>query len=571
MIIPRIGAGGGLANPFAGPVGGRGFVVITPLVPEDIAAEFKYGSLAASVALTIDAAPIGPVEADLAVGHDLEVLVELELDDDIQLDDGTQIEDGTQRFSISGIRSADGHYAERLISISAIEQALSPVPDDYRAPEITVVLDDADNKISQLRAAAAFRNRTLRIRLGRVSLGEDDFETIFEGEVRGWSKSGTEFELTVGSLFHERFEKLVTPHRVVTAARFPNAHASAVSRLVPLVVGEINTRTYDGSGAVEALLIDTARNRYAFAQDDAAGSARALNVYVDGALATTGWTQEGLTFDGLRCRVITFSASQESATVTVDVRGLPDENGALSSNPVRVLRRFLIENDFTPADFDEDSLAEAELKLGALGIRASLWAVSADTELRDVMYDFTRSTNVVFYASREGLIAADVPEPPGETSARPEPAAIITEADIVRDSLRIKSLDRVASTLSARYRYSPANNEYEGLARYTSDAQLIALRRDVYERSEMPYQFVSASALNVLEDREFYMQEDRVLVEFDADPSFYRALHVGHVIQLTHFAGLGKTGFTDKLFRIVSISLRLSDRALLTGLSLVDT
>lgn len=536
-------------------VGVDGAITITALPPEPAAAAHSYEALGVTAAaLVSDDAVVVTSRVDPDISSGLEALVELELDS------------GTKRFSISGVRGT-GYYAERLLGVSPVEQALSPVPDDYRAPEVGIVLDDADNEISKLRANEAFLHRTLRVRLGRVPEGETDFTTVFEGEVRGWRSEGTEFELTIGSPFHERFEKPVTPERVVTASQFPNAHSNAVSRLVPLVIGTINTRPYGGSGAVEALLIDTTANKYAAAQDETAGSVRALNVYVDGVRATSGWSQASETFGTLRIRTITFTSDQGSASITADIQGLPDENGALSSNPVRVLRRFLIENGFAAADFDTDSLANAEERLGVLGVQAAIWATNADAELQDVLYDFTRSTNVVFYASRGGRIAADVPEPGRAIT----PSAILTEADVVKGSMRIRSLDKHASTLEGRFRYSPATGEYEGLGRFISQPQQTALGRDVREQVDLPYQYSAASLLKALEIRAFFMKEERALVELDADPSLYKALNIGNVVQLTHYAGLGESGFSDRLFRVISLSLRLSEQELLTGLTLIDT
>ena len=111
-------------------------------------------------------------------------------------------------------------------------------------------------------------------------------------------------------------------------------------------------------------------------------------------------------------RVLTFFTDQEDAVITVDLHGFPaGAGGTVTSNPMLILRRFLLESGFEDADFDITQMDIVEQQLNALGIRMALWVTDREELVREVLDNFARSTNVVLYLSKEGKISATIPEP----------------------------------------------------------------------------------------------------------------------------------------------------------------
>ena len=553
-------------SPLDGEAGESGYILIEPQGPESVAASLPLPSmlLSADVAIADDTTP-EVRDADSGVTANLEITATFALDPNRNAGGGTIIP-RTQYWSVSGLRGANRYWQGRILDLSPIGQELSLIPDDYRISEISLTLDDSDGEIRALKSETAFLNRGLQIALGRVDRGDSDFAAIYDGEVSSWSADGSTFTLDATGSFHRQFEETVTPDRVVTTTAFPHAPAESISRLAPLVIGTINTHSYSGSGAVECILIDTRSNKYLAAQDDADDLVRILNVFVDDERVASGWTQASETHGGRRYRVVTFAADQDGARVTADIQGMTDENEVLTPNPVRVLRRFLIENGFGEDDFDTASFDAAETRAGSIGLEIALWVTDSEKRVREVMDDFVRSTNISIYASRDGKIAVDVPEPEREVQAR----ARIGAEDIEADTFEIEHSQDVASVIDYRYRYSAAANSYEADGSHVNPGQEDALAREVRVQMDMPFQFSATSAARVIADRAYFMREERVRVTFRADPSLYRDLSIGDDVELTHFAGLGDGGYDAATFRIIGISLLVEHRAMLAEFTLVD-
>lgn len=251
--------------------------------------------------------------------------------------------DGTTRsFSTDATGGADAKLAE--VTMPAFGPDIRS--DDVPAPEASLTLiDDEDQALAGLVAKypRSMRGSACELRLvsKNVPNAEDEFtgqmvlDSISLLEPRRWSLRLRANDRPLAKGFHLQ-EK-------ITAAQWPNAHASALGQCVPWVYGEWSSVGVGGNGSVECPYVDTTGFRYLVS----AGRMDAVDaVYADGVLAaTSGYSVVYETVGGLWVTLIDFTASQLEKVVTCDVRGLTDKGdgtGTLIRNRVAQLRHWLV-------------------------------------------------------------------------------------------------------------------------------------------------------------------------------------------------------------------------------------
>ena len=284
---------------------------------------------------------------------DLEVIVELYLP--------TEHLDPPLRFTMTPLRGQQFHAA-RLLELGTVTRELSLIPEEHRIAELSATFDNSDGFFMRLRrdARGSFLGQRLAVRLGRVGAGsdtsdDDDFPPIFDGEIASWSATADRFTFDARSAFQRRLDEPVTPHAVITTADFPDAPADSQTRMVPLVIGTIDSRQWGGTGAIAAVPIDSTGHRFALCQDTddlTLSEVSALRVLVDGeevplesadAEHARRHRVETFVYGGFRrCLTAVFAEPQEGVNVTADISGLWDSRaGGPSGNPLALMRRFL--------------------------------------------------------------------------------------------------------------------------------------------------------------------------------------------------------------------------------------
>ena len=484
----------------------------------------------------------------------LEALVTLELDS------------GHRTFSVTGLRG-EQFYDQRVISISSIHREISLVPDDFRTGEVTVELNNADNYFSRLRLDNHILHRNLVIRLGDTLQGQQDFRTVFQGEITSWGSTGNIFTVTAADHFHTRFEETVTPSRVLAVQQFPDAPDQSLGLLAPLVIGTMDTSQGNGGGALRAIKVS--QTKYVVMQEAVAQPETAIiNVYHDGVLVADPPPNAREVIGGQPYRVINYPAPPQAQEITVDVRGLADQNGRHTDQPIALLRRFLLLNGFSQENFDTVKMDQVEIDLAVIGVRIVIWVTDRQERIRDVLDKFTRSTNVSIFLNKDGKISVVAPNPATQVA---DINVTIDEQSIVKDSFSIGRAEQLASSADYSFRYVPRIGQYDSRQSYRSGSQVQAFGRDIHIPIDLPYQFHLSSAHRTVQDKLFFMQESRIKMQCQAAGTYYNLLNIGDDIRVTHFAGLGQTGFKNKVFRAIGVALQLEAAGpILANLVLVD-
>ena len=128
----------------------------------------------------------------------------------------------------------------------------------------------------------------------------------------------------------------------------------------------------------------------------------------------------------------------------------------------------------------------------------------------------------------------------------------------------------LSSSIKFKYNRNFFKESFKTTEQIDSARALSDLGEAIIETVELPYVSHTSSASGVVHDKSFFMAEGRVVVTLGCEASFFKSLSVGNEIKLSHFRGLGSSGFSDKIFRVIGKSLAADDEALVCSLTLVD-
>ena len=129
----------------------------------------------------------------------------------------------------------------------------------------------------------------------------------------------------------------------------------------------------------------------------------------------------------------------------------------------------------------------------------------------------------------------------------------------------------VASGARFQFALNGVTKELEKFAEIGNVIQENALGEKVELSYDLPFIRDGAYASAVINDKLFFMQENRVSAQMNlTDPGQLRQLNVGSVVRLTHYAGLGAEGYRAALFRAVSVGIDLNPESFAVRLKLVD-
>jgi hypothetical protein len=198
---------------------------------------------------------------------------------------------GTRYYSHAGVSTPGQWYKDQLVSLGVITRDIpmgaATLPSFSDA---TMVLDNADEEFSILRATDQFRSINCRIRFGPASSGLAAMPTLFTGWLFNWNISGGKLNVTLRSSTFDRFRVVLGDQaKTLTPQVFPDLPISTnPPRLVPIVRGTVNSTLNGGSavGATPAYMISTG-----IANQTWSSIAFGNNIYVgvaaDGSVATS--------------------------------------------------------------------------------------------------------------------------------------------------------------------------------------------------------------------------------------------------------------------------------------------
>lgn len=488
-----------------------------------------------------------------------------------------ELSTGTERFSQTGLSGASKFYAPRVESFGLASRQVPVIPGEFRVGGMSVEFDNSDNYFSKLRADTPFLNKTFKLLLGDPSLGEGDFAAVFTGKVDSWSISGNLFSITARDDFFSRLDAPVVGS--FDKATFPDLPGDPSVIIVPLVYGTVTSEDLSDIGALPAYLIDpnvtSGKFRYVVAQG---AIKRVLNAYIYGVLDTPGdRTESQVTYNGTEFTVIDFTTDQRDTSrpnefeVTVDVEGLTDDGlvtGVLLENPATQLKELMIRNGFVSGDFDAAKVLAAEGVFNSRSIIGGVAVTEIET-LRNVVERFTESFNLMIVQTKAGLIGFDVPQPiPPDTTGLVE----IDESEIAAGGLEVEGAEDAASDMGFDFARNWQDKEWQKMRTITDATQVTNLGKTIKRSAKLWYVYDDTAANAVVNDRLFFMREERQVVNLPCDSRLFRDVDLGDTLKLTHFAGIasGGAGYAKALFRVVGVGLVMEGLAILCSLRMVD-
>lgn len=481
---------------------------------------------------------------------------------------------GTRYYSRNGVRAPHAFYRPLISSFGGMSRDIPVVPSDYRAAQVKMTFSNASGEFSRLRDSESWRNRPLRVRLGDPDVGWQDFTVAFVGRISNWSIDKETCSIDAVDAIQSR---LGHPLDFVIDGGFYHRLPDETPRaLAPLVIGEVTAPL----GAVPAYLVEPSVEIVPFRYIACQGVAKSIDeVYAYGALVDPGdySITNGLGPTGGAVTFIDFDSDQRvvgDATephVSWNGSGQTDDGtsgGNAINNGAEQLERVLLLNGFAADEIDSTKVAAAADTLDQKQIRGAFVAVERGITVGDAVRLFAENYNLQIFATNDGKVGITAPDPTIDEDAElPELTAI---HDIVAGSFAVAGPQEVASTLVASYQYNWYSGEFLSTSLQTNPQQIGALGEDVATNSEHPFIRGSASMREVAAIKMFFMREQRQIVTATTTAHWHKDLDIGDAVRITHFAGIGQSGYASRIFRVVAIGLEEAGAALATKLTLVD-
>ena len=344
---------------------------------------------------------------------------------------------------------------------------------------------------------------------------------------------------------------------------FPDLPESTDEELVPVLIGDVEFST----GAIPAYLINAADHTYVAAR----GSVVVEAVFLYGELlAANLYAVSVESYGGEDFTVIDFAADQRDSMrgreVEITWNGQGWQSGGDSiRNPTRQLEAFLEDQGF---DLDSIAFDRVAAIQASRPVEGAIILFDSCQTLRSVLVDAASSYNLTIFYDSDGKLSVTTPE---TVRTNPPIAAAITESDIERDSFSVSSVRQVASGARFQFSLNAVTRKLEKFGEIGNVTQENALGEKVELSYDLPYIRDGAYGSAVINDKLFFLQEDRVSAQMNlTDPGQLREINVGSVVHLTHYAGLGAEGYRSALFRTVSVGIDLTPESFSVRLKLVD-
>ena len=332
---------------------------------------------------------------------------------------------------------------------------------------------------------------------------------------------------------------------------------------MPVLIGEAESST----GAIPAYLVDATQHTYVAARGDV--DVQAVFLYGE-LLAANLYAFSVQSYGGEDFTVIDFAADQRDTTRSRETEITWNGSGWKSGgspirNPTRQMEAFLEDQGFTldSAAFDRVAVIQ-----GGRPVEGAIVLTDTGTTLRRFLVDAARSYNLTIFYDASGKLSVTTPE---TVRTNPPIAAHLTESDIERGSFSVGSVREVASGARFQFAFNGVSGKLERFGEVGNVVQEDALGEKVELSYDLPFIRDGSYASAVINDKLFFMQENRVAAEmYLTDPGQLREINVGSVVRLTHYAGLGAEGYREALFRAVSVGIDLNPDSFAVRIKLVD-
>lgn len=474
-----------------------------------------------------------------------------------------------ERYSLGGISGDTYLWEPRVLQFADIEREISIVPGEFRMSDLSLELDNSANYFSAFKNSHPLKNVQVELLLGDPSVGESDFTVIACQRIQSWSGRDV-FSIDCTDILLRRFEQKVGT--VISDALFPDLPDTTPRELVPFVIGEVSSEGKSNTGALPAYRIDPQVTAADFRYVAAVGNAGVDNVYVYEVLDNPAdYSVTTAVYGGITFTVIDFTADPQDSSRLRELEVTWDSTssygGTAYTNPSLIWEQILLAEGFVAGEIDADEFDAVEVILDTRGIQAGFAAVDKDETLQDIAERWAESCNMTTFLTPAGKVAVTTPEPGATPSAS---LVEIDESQILMGSFQMAGPEDLASTIEYEFSRNWQTGEWDERVTNTDASQVSKIGEDIRRKVELWYVRHPSSAASVVQDKLFFMREERVICEFSVDPALIKSVSLGDDIRVTHYAGLGTNGFSEALFRVIGTGIRFDGVHFMGWLRVVD-
>lgn len=380
---------------------------------------------------------------------------------------------GTQRVSERGTSSAAQGSAEpRLIAMPPIERGIDLT--SFGVPGISVKAEIADPDFAFGRETERYRNSIRRspVTLRLVSPNVADANAFSQALILGLP-APIEPPMRWGVPITGDDRALLgdVPALTISTLDWPDADPAILGTPVPLIYGTHSSVSASLPGMLPAYLVDRTGFRYLACQGWIQDIPRVWHDTTQ--QASSGWTVQRVTVNGVRYTLIDFTASPGTGTVRFDAAGYTDNaagtSGTLITSPAAQAKHLLANFVFntyrqgdwdsvstTPIDESSFDAATAFESIWSSAWKGSLW-IGERTQIREWMTSWAEGLGYYWFQAPTGKLAI------GNMSHLPPSTLYPSEfirADEEAEAIEVQVIDRELREIEGKYVHRAADGKY---------------------------------------------------------------------------------------------------------------
>jgi hypothetical protein len=233
--------------------------------------------------------------------------------------------------------------------------------------------------------------------------------------------------------------------------------------------------------------------------------------------------------------------------------------GALISNLVEQLKHYLINYaGVSLAEIDTALVGFASAVADHNDFRGSVAIVDQGLTRADVISRFMESFGLLFYSTRDGLIAWAWPHIEDLLSVAISTVQFTDQVEILKGSFEVASVSDVASKIQYNWSYHFAKDYFRRQPDYTVVGESTRLGQEIRKNINLWYVDHETTALGVAIERAWLMREGQEVIRFALPISFFN-LDLNNFGRLTHWQGPEATGvgYSQSVVRVTGLEIRL--------------
>jgi len=476
---------------------------------------------------------------------------------------------GTRYYSNEYVRTSTQLYKGNIINFPEIASGVGDLDRTYERNKIKIVFSDIDYEFRGLEESetVSFKNRTVTI---SIAFSDDNYAnslTVFTGFVYDWRRGR---ELTYEFDVEERSYNLENeyPSTRINLTDYPNAHETALDWVAPIIYGSISAQglSNDGAWGHPSLSQNDAGTGLPFVDTtvDAekhlvgiqiSGSAITVNrVYKNRVLQTEGagndYQISNTTINGEEHTTIDWEAGNNPTSadmITADVT-------FGSRRPVEAIRHFLesfcgytYATDFNATSYTNATTVETNRSYTFDG---ALWEAKP---LRTILDEWRAEFELDIYWDKDGLLCFKYLT--SEVSSSPN------EYDDVRHILKGFDSDpqvyKLLNKLIYGYNYNYAKTYYHNKSTYQDTGSQTKYGGTFQEFAGFRW-IRSAAMANDIAARKIIRRKDPITFDIMNFPLKTFSDDLTDTLKITHFEGVGSSGYSNKYMQIRKISLDIN-------------